>query len=132
MELHIDPQEAFGKDIMMLGDTGVLRKMELDVLSPDLYVPDPKVRYNTPISIYEMGTAFMAEAVGIVLGILCFLAELCKGKRNRKLPSKSTRKDLVISGQISGNMSQPHGVATGNVAPRGDSSMPSPKIFLDD
>ena len=125
---HIDPQEAFEKDIMMLGDTGVLRKMEFDVLSPDLYVPDPKVRYNTPISIYEMGTAFMAEAVGIVLGILCFLAELCKGKRKRKPNSKSARNDSVIFGQLSGNNSQPHGAVTGDVAPRGDSSMPSPDI----
>ena len=78
---------------MVLRDNGILRKMEYAVMNPELLKPDPKVRKNTPISIYEMGTAFMAEAVGILAGIVCFMVELCKGRRKKAL-SKSPKKSV--------------------------------------
>ena len=109
--LLFDLQAAFEKDIMMLRDTGILTKMQFDIMSPETYRPDPKVRYDPTISIYEMATAFMAGAVGILMGIVCFLFELCKGKSNKKPPLKSTRNDSVIFG----NSSHPHRAVTGNL-----------------
>ena len=87
---------------MMLRDNGVLRKMEYDVMNPELMKPDPKVRYNTPISIYEMGTAFMVEAVGILAGIVCFLVELCKGRGRKRALSKSPKKSIHSKGDRDG------------------------------
>lgn len=84
-----DPQAALEKDLMKLQDNGILRKMEYDVMNPELLKPNPKVRCNTPISIYEMGTAFMVNAVGILMGIVCFLVELCKGRGRKWAHSKS-------------------------------------------
>ena len=82
----------------MLRDNGVLRKMEYDVMNPELLKPDPKVRYNTPITIYEMGTAFMAEAVGTLAGIVCFLVELCKGRGRKRALSTTPKKSRSGSG----------------------------------
>ena len=87
---------------MMLRDNGVLRKMEYDVMNPELMKPDPKVRYNTPISIYEMGTAFMVEAVGILAGIVCFLVELCKGRGRKRALSKSPNSSIHSKGDRDG------------------------------
>ena len=73
------------------------------------------------ISIYEMSTAFMALAFGMLMGLICFLVELCNGKRKRTPLAQPLDSESASHQNIK---------ARANVA-RGDTPMPSPVIFLD-
>ena len=62
---------------MWLRDTGILKKLWADELNAPIHVPEPKVRVNEPLDVYQVGTAFIIEAGGLVLALLGFLLELC-------------------------------------------------------
>ena len=72
-------QDLFQNSTMWLRDTGILNKLWADELNAPIHVPDPKVRVNEPLDVYQVGTAFIIEAGGLVLALLGFLLELrCK------------------------------------------------------
>ena len=62
---------------MWLRDTGILNKLWDDELNAPLHMPDPKVRINEPLDLYQVGIAFMVVAGGLIIAILGFLMELC-------------------------------------------------------
>ena len=72
---------------MRLRDSGILDKLYRDALNAPIIIPAPKVRVNQPLNIYQLGTAFMVVAGGLILGIMAFLAERyffgAKIKRNK-------------------------------------------------
>ena len=81
---------------MRLRDSGILNMLYDHALNAPVMIPYPKVRVNQPLNLYQLGTAFMVMAGGLVLGILAFLAELY-------FPSSSAaikRKDLEEAYQI--------------------------------
>ena len=70
---------------MWLRDTGMLNKMRDDELNAPFHVPDPKVRVNEPLTLNQVGIAFIVEAGGLIIGLLCFLLELvCKSRWIKK------------------------------------------------
>ena len=70
---------------MWLRDTGILNKLWDDELNAPLHIPDPKVRINEPLDLYQVGIAFMVAAGGLIIALLGFLMELCyKSRRNNK------------------------------------------------
>ena len=44
-------------------------------LNAPAIIPYAKVRVNQPLNLYQLGTAFMVMAGGLVLGIVAFLVE---------------------------------------------------------
>ena len=74
-------QNLFQNATMWLRDTGMLNKLRDDELNAPFHVPDPVVRVNEPLTLYQVGIAFMVEAGGLVIGLLVFLLELfCKSR----------------------------------------------------
>ena len=55
----------------------MLNKMRDDELNAPVHVPDPKVRVNEPLTLYQVGIAFIVAAAGLVIALLSFLLELC-------------------------------------------------------
>ena len=62
---------------MWLRDTGILNKLWHDELNAPLHIPDPKVRINEPLDLYQVGIAFILVAGGLIVALLGFLVELC-------------------------------------------------------
>ena len=70
---------------MWLRDTGILNKLWDDELNAPVHIPDPKVRINEPLDLYQVGIAFMLVAGGLIVALLGFLMELCcKSRWNKK------------------------------------------------
>ena len=67
----------FRMPMMWLQDTGILRKLALDQYNPPPPEPLPKIRVNEPLTVYQLGTAAMVNAAGLVVASLAFLGELC-------------------------------------------------------
>ena len=67
---------------MWLRDTGILtrlRDLELDI---PVAKPSPKVRVDQPLNFNQLGSAFLAFIMGIVISNAAFLAELkCKKRK---------------------------------------------------
>ena len=55
-------------------------------MNAPVIIPDPKIRVNEPLNIYQLATAFMVVAGGLTLGVISFLVEFCflSGKMKRK------------------------------------------------
>ena len=55
-------------------------------MNAPVIIPDPKIRVNEPLNIYQLATAFMVVAGGLTLGVISFLVEFCflSGKIKRK------------------------------------------------
>ena len=79
---------------MWLRDTGILKKLWADELNAPIHVPEPKVRVNEPLDVYQVGTAFIIEAGGLVLALLGFLLELCCSKS--RLIKEGEKKEVFI------------------------------------
>ena len=71
---------------MWLRDSGILNKLYDHELNTTVEKPDPKVRVNKPLNIYQLATAFIVVAVGLIVGILAFFVEYCcpRGEVKRK------------------------------------------------
>ena len=83
-------QDLFQNSTMWLRDTGILNKLWNDELNAPVHVPDPKVRINEPLNLYQVGIAFMVVAGGLVLALLGFLLEICcSSKRIKKGDKKA-------------------------------------------
>ena len=79
-------QSLFHNTTLWLRDSGILNKLYENELNAAVIIPDPRVRVNQPLNIYQLTTAFLLVAGGLTLGILAFLVECCflcgKIKRN--------------------------------------------------
>ena len=62
-----------------LQDTGILRKLALDEYNPPPPDPLPTIRVNEPLTVYQLGTAAMVCAAGLVTAAIAFLGELIFG-----------------------------------------------------
>ena len=70
---------------MWLRDTGVLNKLWNDELNAPVHIPDPKLRIDEPLDLYQVGIAFMLVAGGLIVALLGFLMEqVCKSRWNKK------------------------------------------------
>ena len=69
---------------MWLQDTGILSRLKYDVFKPPFYIPDPKVRHNQPLIIYQVGISFVILSGGIILSAVVFLFEVLKNTKNTK------------------------------------------------
>ena len=63
---------------MWLRDTGILEKVKNDVMNPPPHIPDPRVRYNQPLILRQLGIIMIIVIVGLFVSIIVFLMELLK------------------------------------------------------
>ena len=87
-EVLLSFQRAFNNDITWLRDTGVLQKLKLDSFRPPFPIPDPKVRHDLPLTIYQLGIVVIVLTIGLIFSIDIFLfefAQLFKGKNEKPL-----------------------------------------------
>ena len=66
---------------MWLQDTGILAKLRDNELNAPTKIPQPRVKINQPLTIYQLATAFVFAMFGIVLSVSVFLGELVTGRR---------------------------------------------------
>ena len=76
-------QNLLSDDINWLRDTGVLTKIKFSVITPPMFIPDPKVRINQPLSPSQLGLIMIISVGGYVLSILTFMIEMTKGRNKR-------------------------------------------------
>ena len=79
---------------MRLQDSGILRKLKNDALNPPWAIPDPIVRIDQPLSIWQVSTAMFTLVSGISLGTVIFIVELCTKKRLKRNLSTSRNKKI--------------------------------------
>ena len=60
---------------MWLRDTGILEKIKYDVMNPPIPIPDPKVRYNQPLILRQLGIIMITLIVGLFIATIVFLVE---------------------------------------------------------
>ena len=63
---------------MWLRDTGILEKVKNDVMNPPIPIPDPKVRYNQPLILRQLGIIMITLIVGLFIATIAFLVEHTK------------------------------------------------------
>ena len=68
---------------MWLQDTGILIKLRDSELKAPYPIPQPKVKFNQPLSIYQLATAFLLVVAGVMISISAFLIELSHGLNGR-------------------------------------------------
>ena len=68
-------QSLFHNTTLWLRDSGILNKLYENELNTAGIIPDPKLRVNQPLNIYQLATAFLLVAGGLTLGILAFFVE---------------------------------------------------------
>ena len=73
---------------MWLRDTGVLNKLRSKVINSPIPIPDPKVRHNQPLSIYQLVIIMIIFDVGAIISIFAFLVELLKFRAIKPKPEK--------------------------------------------
>ena len=78
--------------IMWLRDTGVLEKIKYDVMNAPIPIPDPKVMYNQPLIIRQLGIIMIVLVVGLFISTLVFFVELIK---KQKLDGVSETRDIL-------------------------------------
>ena len=83
-------QELFQNTTLRIRDSGILHKIFVDELNAPDIIPDPIVRVDQPLNIYQLATAFMVMTGGLTLGILAFMVEFCffSGKFRKKVDKK--------------------------------------------
>ena len=72
-------KDIFKPTIMWLQDTGILIKLRDSELKAPYPIPQPKVKFNQPLSIYQLATAFLLVVAGVMISIAAFLMELFNG-----------------------------------------------------
>ena len=100
--LTILPQDLFENATMWLRDTGVLDKLRLGALNPAIPIPDPKVRQNQPLTVYQLGLIAIIYLVGISISIISFLTELLKFREVKPQPENATAlNDTQVANELS-------------------------------
>ena len=59
-----------------LHDTGILNRLQHDILFSLIHIPQPKMRHKEPLTIYQLGITMILLLVGIIISILVFTFEL--------------------------------------------------------
>ena len=88
-------QVLFHNTTLLLRDSGILNMLYEHALNAPAIIPYAKVRVNQPLNLYQLGTAFMVMAGGLVLGIVAFLVE--RYFLNADIKRKSVREVYFIS-----------------------------------
>ena len=70
-------QDIFQDTIMRLRATGILSKLQYDAMNPPLARPRPRVRVDQPLSLSQLATLFIIQAIGITFGIVAVIGEIC-------------------------------------------------------
>ena len=78
---------------MWLRDTGILSKLRALELDAPVAIPYPKVRVDQPLNFYQLGSAFLAFIMGLIISIAVFLAELKLKRRKVHAPELSLELD---------------------------------------
>ena len=73
-------QDIFQDTIMRLRATGILAKLQYDAMNPPLARPRPRVRVDQPLSLSQLATLFIIQAVGITFGIVALIGEIYMAK----------------------------------------------------
>ena len=84
-------QDIFKPAIMWLQDTGILIKLRDDELKAPNPIPRQKVKFNQPLSISQLATAFLLMTTGMLISISVFFVELLNrpnGKAKGAKPHK--------------------------------------------
>ena len=81
---------------MWLQDTGVLIKLRDSELKAPNKIPLPRVKLNEPLTVFQLATAFIFAAFGLVLSVSVFLMELVM---RRKIISESIESESGRVGQ---------------------------------
>ena len=63
---------------MWLRDTGILERVNYEVMNPVIPSPDPIVRHNQPLILRQLGIIMIILVVGLFISTLVFLVELCR------------------------------------------------------
>ena len=61
---------------MWLRDTGILDKLNIDVLNPPIPIPDPKLRHKQPLILRQLGIIMIILVVGLAFAINVYILEL--------------------------------------------------------
>ena len=69
---------------MWLRGTGVLNKLKDGFLSREAFTPLPKVRHRQPLILRQLGIMMIVLVVGLSIGPLVFVVELCTGGSTKK------------------------------------------------
>ena len=60
---------------MWLRDTGILAKLRALELDAPVAIPYPQVRVDQPLNLYQLGSAFLAFIIGLVISVAALMAE---------------------------------------------------------
>ena len=74
------------QSIMWLKDTGILERVKYDVFNPAIPIPDPRVRYNQPLILRQLGIVMIILVVGLFIATIVFLVELLKKPKLNNAP----------------------------------------------
>ena len=82
---------------MWLRDTGILDKLRDDIINAPFSIPLPKVRYDQPLIISQLGIVMIVLAIGLGLSFHVFLGELMRGRGKKKINEVEERKNLSLT-----------------------------------
>ena len=71
---------------MWLRDTGILSRLRSLELEAPMAIPYPKVRVDQPLNMYQLGSAFLAFIMGVVISIAAFMSEIRFQRRIKLMP----------------------------------------------
>ena len=71
---------------MWLRDTGILSRLRSLELEAPMAIPYPKVRVDQPLNMYQLGSAFLAFIMGVVISIAAFMSEIRFQRRIKLIP----------------------------------------------
>ena len=69
-------KDKLKQSIMWLRDTGVLEKVKHEVMNPPNQNLVPRVRYNQPLILRQLGIIMVILIVGLFIALIVFLVEL--------------------------------------------------------
>ena len=84
-------QDIFKPTIMWLQDTGILKKLRDDELKAPNPIPLPKVKFNQPLSFFQLATAFLLMAVGTLMSLSIFFMEMLNSPNDKAEGAKSQK-----------------------------------------
>ena len=74
-------QPSFQSAISWLKDTGILNKLKDDAMNPPMVIPLPKVRYNQPLILRQLGITMIILGVGLLFSVLTFFKEIWTARK---------------------------------------------------
>ena len=81
---------------MWLRDSGILERLQYDIVRPLFPTPLPKVRIDEPLIMSQLGIVMIVLAAGLGLSIPAFLCELKKAKGKKPLNDREEKKNMTL------------------------------------